>query len=134
MSSGLRSSVHKARNGDVCDGQQRRQRVQVLRHRALADQHGHALADLLQRFLGRRGLVVGADAGGEIAVEIESAHERRVAVDMTVGEGRDLGEAGRIAREDAGKVHELRKPDHLRMIAIAREIRRASILAPDVSR
>ena len=51
--------------GRGLDREERRQRVQVLGDRALADQHGHALADLLQRLFGARGLVVGADAGGE---------------------------------------------------------------------
>ena len=99
MSRGLRSSVHKAKNGDVCDGQQRRERVQVLRHRSFADQHGHALADFLQRLLGRRGFMIGADAGCQIAIEVEPAHQRRVAVDMALGESRDLRKTGRIACE-----------------------------------
>ena len=44
-------------------GDDRRQRVQVLRDRALAHQDLHALGELLQR-LGHVGhLVVGADAG-----------------------------------------------------------------------
>src|SRR5208282_4153617 len=62
-------------------GDERRQRVQVLADGALANEDLHALAELLQR-LGRAGrLVVGAHAGAEIAVEIETADERRVAVD-----------------------------------------------------
>ena len=52
MSSGLRSSVQSAKNGDVATVSSGRQRVQVLRDRAFADQHRHALADLLERFLG----------------------------------------------------------------------------------
>ena len=63
---------------------ERLQGSEVFRHGALADQNGHALADLLERLLGARRLVVGADAGGKIAVELVSPDERRMAVDMAV--------------------------------------------------
>ncbi len=46
------------------------QGVQVLGDGALADEDMHALADFLQRFGCARAFVLGADAGGEIAVEI----------------------------------------------------------------
>ena len=42
-------------------------------------------------------LVVGADAGGEIAVEVEAGKQRRMAVDRPALESGELGEAGRIA-------------------------------------
>ena len=89
------------------------ERMQVLGHRALADEHGEALLQLLAAVLGNGGLVVGANARGEIAVEVVAAHQRRMAVDMAVLEGDELVEDVVAARQNAGKVHELGKADHL---------------------
>ena len=75
------------------------ERVQVLGHRALADQHGEALLQLLAAVLGDGRLVVGADARGEIAVEVVAAHQRRVAVDVAVLEGDELVEHVVAARQ-----------------------------------
>ncbi len=76
-------------------GDDRHQGVQVLGDRAFADEDMHALADLFQRFVGGGAFVVGADAGGEIAVEVVAREQRRVAVDMAALEGVELGEADR---------------------------------------
>ena len=107
------------------DREERGQRVQVLRDGAFADQDRHALADLLQRLLGAGRLVVGADSGREIAVEVEAAHERRVAVDVAVREGLDLRKAGRDRPASTpGKFMNSASPMTLRMAAIAREVGR----------
>ena len=107
MSSGLRSSVQKAMNGElrsVIDG---RERVQVLADRALANQHRHALRELLVGLGQVRHLVVGADAGAEIAVEGEAAEQRAVTVDRPGLEGGELGEACRDRASAGREVHEL---------------------------
>ena len=83
-------------------GDDRRQRVQVLGHRAFAHQDLHALGQLLQRLRQVGGLVVGADAGGEIAVEVEAAEQRRVAVDRAALERRRAW-PGRRRRRRAGR-------------------------------
>ena len=56
----------------------------------------HALLQLLAPIGGDGRLVVGADAGGEIAVEVVAADQRRVAVDMAVLEGDELVENVRV--------------------------------------
>ena len=43
--------------------------IEVFRDRSLADEDGHALFQLLARLGGRGRLVIGANAGGEVAVE-----------------------------------------------------------------
>ena len=101
---------------------QRDQLVQVLRDRALADQDRHALGEFFARLLGGRRLVVGADAGGEIGVEVDAAQQRRMPVDMAGGKCLQLGEAGGVAMDHAGKVHEFGEPDHLRMVHEGHEI------------
>ena len=108
--------------GRGLDREQAAQRREVLRDRALADQHGHALADLLQRLVGGGGLVVGADAGREVAVEVASAQQRRMAVDVAIGEALELRDAARIGGKHPGDVHELGKPNDLRVIAIAQKV------------
>ena len=67
--------------GRMALGDDRRERVQVLANRALADQHLHALGKLFQRLGDVGHLMVGADAGAEITVEVEAAQQRAVAVD-----------------------------------------------------
>ncbi len=59
--------------------------------------------------------MVGADAGGEIAVQVPARQKRRVAVDMTVLEGLELRHADRILVDHAGEVHEFGKADNLRV-------------------
>ena len=90
--------------------------MQVLADGAFADQHRHALRQLLAA-LGQVGhLVVGPDAGAEIAVQPVAAQKRAVAVDRPGLKGGELGEAGRIAGEQSRKIHEFGEPEHLRMI------------------
>jgi hypothetical protein len=112
-------------------GQDRHQRVQVLGDGALADEDMHALADLFERLLGGRAFMIGADAGGEIAVQVIAAQERRVAIDMAVPEGVELGEAAGSLWMTPGKVHELGKADDLRMVAEGQELASIGRSAPD---
>ncbi len=89
------------------------QRMQVLGHRAFADEHGEALLQLLAAVLGDGRLVVGADARGEIAVEVVAADQRRVPVNVAVLEGDEFVEHVVAAAEHAGEVHELGQADDL---------------------
>ena len=122
MSSGLRSSVQKAMNGELRSVMMGLKRVQVLAHRAFADQELHALGELLLR-LGKVGdLVIGAHACGEIAVEGQAAQQRAVPVDRPGLERGQFGEARRVARQKAGKIHEFGQSQHLGMIGELQKI------------
>ena len=68
-------------------------RVQVLAHRAFANEELHPLGELLSR-LGKVGdLVVGAHAGAQVAIEGGAAQERTVSIDRPGLERCELGEA-----------------------------------------
>src|SRR4029453_6217774 len=86
------------------------------------DRGRHARAVMLQSLLRARRLVVRPDSRREIAIEVETAQERRVAVDVAARERRDLRKAGRVGRKHAGKVHELGKTNDLGMSAVALEV------------
>ena len=101
--------------GRIALGDDRRQRVQVLRHRALAHQDLHALGQLLQRLWQVGRLVVGAHARGEIAVEVEAPEQRRVAVDRPVLKERELQQTGGVAGEQSGEVHQFGEAERLRV-------------------
>ena len=103
-------------------GEDRHQRVQVLGDGAFAHQNVHALADFLQRFGCRGALVIRADPGGKIAVEIKPAEQRRMAIDMTALEGIELGKTDRVLVDDAGEVHEFRQTDDLFVVAERQEL------------
>ena len=103
-------------------GDQGAEGVQVLADRTLADQHRHALHELLAAFGQVGHLVVGPDAGAEIAVQPIAAEQRAVAVDRARLEGGELGEARRVAREQAREVHEFGEPEHLRMVGEFEEV------------
>ena len=98
-------------------GDDRHQSIQVLGDGALAHENVHALADLFERFLCACALMVGPNAGREITVQFLAAKQGRMAVDVPILEGVELGEANRILMKDAREVHEFGKPDHLRMVA-----------------
>ena len=66
--------------------------------------------------------MVGADARAEIAVESGAADERAVPVDRPGLERGQLGEAGRVAGEQAGKIHEFREAQNLRVIGERQEV------------
>ena len=55
--------------------------------------------------------MVGADAGGEIAVEGHSAQQRGMAVDVPTGERVELRQEARILGQHARKVHHLGQPE-----------------------
>ena len=97
-------------------GQHGREGVQVLADRAFADQHAQALLQLLHRLRRAGRLVLGADAGGDVGVEVAARQQRGVPVDVAAREGRELGEAAGVAVDDAGVVHELRQPQHARVV------------------
>ena len=86
---------------------ERQERLQVARVGGLADQHPGALAALLERLLVGRRLVVRADAGGQVGVEVAPAHARRVAVRVRRAAQRELAQLVRVAGDDGGEVHHL---------------------------
>ena len=66
--------------------------------------------------------MIGADAGAQIAVEPVAAEQRAVPVDRPGLERGELGEAGRVAREQAGEIHEFGEAEHLRVVGERQEI------------
>ena len=108
--------------GRIALGDDGAERMQVLAHRPFADQHLHALHQLLARFREVGHLVVGAHAGSQIAVEGQAAEQRAVSVDGARLKRRELGEAGRVAGEEARKIHEFGEAQHLRMIGERQKI------------
>ena len=122
MSSGLRSSVQKPRNGEVNSSISGDQRREILGGRALADQHLHALGKLFAAFLETGGLVAVAHAAGKIGIQRSAGQQRRVAIDMRALERRQLVEALGVLVQHARHVHELGEPDHLRMIAVGHQV------------
>ena len=91
------------------------------------------LRSFSQRLVGRGHFVVGADAGGEVAVEVHAAQQRRMAVDMPALECVELGDADRVLGDDAGEIHELGKADDFRVVEEPEQVIDASS-APEVSR
>ena len=112
MSSGSRSSVQNAIRAGPNSCDERQQRLEVARHRRLADQQPHAGAEPLPTLLDRERLVVGADAGGGVRVQRLAEHAGRMPVDVLGAVERELRELGRIAGDDAGEVHHLGEADH----------------------
>ncbi len=96
----------------------------------------HALGELFPRLGGRGGLVVGADGGGEIGVEVHcrapAAHGRRY--------GRPARQASSLARQPGsrwitpGKFMNSARPIDLRVVRSRRSRSAASSRAPAVSR
>jgi hypothetical protein len=104
--------------------QQWRQRRDVLRDAALADQKVQALGELLRPLLEERRLVVGAWACGRIGIEVVAAHQRRVAVDVPARERHELVERHRVLREHPREIHHLGKPEPRGMAAQGQKILR----------
>jgi hypothetical protein len=109
--------------------EQRRNRVQVRAQRAFADEDRHSLLKLLQRLFRGRRLVLGADAGGQIAIEIAAGKHRRMTVDVAAGECRELVERCWLLGQQAREIHELGEPDDLRVRSQRREIGREQFRA-----
>lgn len=93
-----------------------RQRMHVLGYGPLADEDRHAFPDFLQSLGGGCGFVIGADAGGQVAVQIIAANQRRMAVDMAVLKCGQFVEDIGIGVQDAGKIHELGKTDDMGIV------------------
>ena len=74
---------------------ERQERGEVARGRGLPDQHPHAGAQALAALLGRVALVVGADAGGGVGLQVLAEDARRVPVDVRGAEGELLRSWGR---------------------------------------
>ena len=89
-------------------GQQRLQRMQVFRHRPFADQHAHALLQLLARLVGCRRLMLCRNPGGDIGVKVHPAQLRAMPVDMAALKEMQLVHHLRIAVDHTGIVHEFR--------------------------
>ena len=110
MCSGSRSSVQNAIRRGPYSASSGSSALQVACGRRLADQEPHAGAQPLAPLLDRVGLVVGADAGGDVGVQVAAAHAGRVAVD--VARERELRELALVAGDDAGEVHHLGEAEH----------------------
>lgn len=102
--------------------QQRRQRIDILGHAAFADQHLHAFFQLFA-CLGKAGAFMAvADAAGGIGVELVTADQRAMAVDMIARERDQLVEHSIVMGKDAGEVHEFRQTDDRRVVAQGNEV------------
>ena len=112
MCSGSRSSVQNAIRAGPNSRTTRQQRVEVARGRRLADQQPHPGAQALAALLRRVRLVVGADPGRRVRVQLLAEHARRVAVDVRRAVEPELRELALVARDHAGEVHHLGEPDH----------------------
>ena len=110
MCSGSRSSVQNAIRAGPVLGEQRQQRMQVARRRRLADQQPHAGAQPLASLLGGVGLVVGADARGDVGVELAAEHAG--AWPSTWRASSSFASSCSVAGDDAGEVHHLGEPEH----------------------
>ncbi len=82
----------------------------VARCRPVADQEPHPRSQPGAALVGGVRLVVGADPGRDVGVQIAAVHAGRVSVDVA-REG-ELGELALVARDHAGEVHHLGEPDH----------------------
>ena len=65
----------------------RHQSMQVFGNRAFSDQHMHTLAHFFQRFLGTCRLMLGADTGCDITIQIKPTQKRRMTIDMSALKG-----------------------------------------------
>ncbi len=100
---------------------QRQERGEVACGRGLADQHPEPGPQALAALLGREALVVGADAGRRVGLQLLAEDAGRVAVDVG-GRERELLQLVRVAGDDAGEVHHLSEADHASATEKALEI------------
>ena len=91
---------------------QRQQRVQVARHRRLADEQPHPGPQALAPLLHRERFVVRVDAGGRVCLELAPEESGRMPVDMASTVERELLEFAGSTGDDAGEVHHLRETEH----------------------
>ena len=90
---------------------QRQQRLEIARHRRLADQQPHAVAKPLASLVGRQRLVIRPDAGRDVRVELLPEQSRCVAVDLDALGESQLVELAGIAVDDSGEIHHLGEPE-----------------------
>ena len=86
---------------------ERQQRLQVARHRGLADQEPHAGAQPLAALVDGQCLVVRANARRGVRLQLLAEEPGRVAVDVGGALERELRELVGRAVDDAGEVHHL---------------------------
>ena len=91
---------------------QGQQRLQVPGHRGLADQDPHARAEPLPAFLDRQRLVVGADPGGGVSVQLLADDAGCVAVDVGRAGETELRQLVLVTRDHAWEIHHLGQPEH----------------------
>ncbi len=91
---------------------ERHERAQVARRGGLADQQPHPRAEALAPLLDRGRLVVGADAGRGVRLQILAQHAGSMAVHVGRQLEPELLELVRVAVDDAGEVHHLGEPEH----------------------
>ena len=91
-------------------GEERQERLQVARRRALTNQEPHAGAQPLAALVDRVRLVVRADAGRGVGHQRAAEHAGRVAVDVL--REAELRELRRRTADHAGEVHHLGDADH----------------------
>ena len=105
----VRAESH-SRRAELLD--EREEVDQIPRHRRLADQEPHARAQSLPTLFDRPRLVVGADAGGGVRIELPAQHAGCMPVDVLGALERELLELGGIAGDHAREVHHLGQADH----------------------
>ena len=91
---------------------ERDERVQVARHRGLADQEPDGGAQPLAALLERERLVVGADPGGGVRVQLLADDAGCMPVDVLRAMEAQLRQLALVAGDDAGEVHHLREAEH----------------------
>ncbi len=105
---------------------ERQERLQVPRHRRLADEQPHPCADALAAFLDRQRLVIRVDARGRVRLQVAPHEPGRVAVHVLRTLDRELRELSLRAGDDAREVHHLAEtedpsPPHQRLEIARRE-------------
>ena len=113
------AEAEKGRGKFIDQGSQRRQ---VLRNRAFADQHLHALGQLFPALGQVCGLVTVTNTAGEIGVQPVAGKQGSMAVDMLPVERGQLLHALGILVQHPGHVHELGQADHLGMVAMGYQV------------
>ena len=120
---------------------ERQQRLQVARHRRLADQQPHAVAQTLASFVRRERLVVRANAGGCVGVQLLAEHARCMSVDLDAFREPKLVQLTLVGVDDTGEVHHLGEAEHsspskqtLEVAALQGSTRRLELRGGDAGR
>ena len=91
---------------------QGQQRLQVPGHRGLADQDPHSGTEPVAPLLERQCLVVGADPGGGVGVQLLADDARRVSVGVRSAGEPELDQLALLSGDHAGEIHHLGQPEH----------------------